>query len=57
MSSLMWRERMDSDMVVAGLAKRTREASLQALRMLSQGAPAGSTIAAHKKARTSRRAA
>jgi len=36
MSSLMWRERMHSDMVVAGLAERTREAYLRAVRMLSQ---------------------
>jgi len=36
MSSLMWRERMHSDMVVAGLAERTREAYLRAARMLSQ---------------------
>ena len=32
----MWRERMHSDMVVAGLAERTREAYLRAVRMLSQ---------------------
>lgn len=36
MSSLLWRERMLADMVVAGLAERTQEAYLRAVRLLSQ---------------------
>ena len=36
MNSSSWRERMHSDLVVAGMAERTREAYLRAVKMLSR---------------------
>ena len=36
MNSSNWRERMVSDLVVAGMADRTREAYLRAVRLLSR---------------------